>query len=242
MDAMVIVFIVFMSFVSIMCLFAMLIVTRDLIWSSREKREENVKAQTPPQAEPEPSPEPMEPELPLAPEPKPVEPESVIAQAALDEVAVTFASGNRKTLSEAYAELPKKYRGFYDEVAKHAENTPGVSRHIKNDSYEEWKINSSRLVRLKIRRGIVMAEFNLQNSEMKEHIVESKIDVKQSATVVKLEDRSAVQFVNESIDLVVKVLEEEREKKREERAKARRERDREKRRLEAEKRNQSEEA
>lgn len=224
MDAMVIVFIVFMSFVSIMCLFAMLIVTRDLIWGEREKREQNDQAQ--PQAQTIPEPEPTISET--IPEPEPV-----TEQNALDEVAITFAPGNRKTLSEAYAELPKKYREFYDEVAKHAEQSPGVSRHIKNDSYEEWKINSSRLVRLKIRRGIVVAEFNLQNSEMKEHIVESKIDVKQSATVVKLEDRSAVRFVIESIDLAVKVIEEELEKKKEERAKARREREREKRRIEA---------
>lgn len=231
MDAMVIVFIVFMSFVSIMCLFAMLIVTRDLIWGEREKRKQNDQAQ--PQAQTI-----AEPEAPIsAPTP---ESEPATAQDALDEVAITFAPGNRKTLSEAYAELSKKYRDFYDEVAKHAEQSPGVSRHIKNDSYEEWKINSSRLVRLKIRRGIVMAEFNLQNSEMKEHIVESKIDVKQSATVVKLEDRSAVRFVIESIDLAVKVIEEELEKKKEERAKARREREREKRRLEAD--NQSREA
>ncbi len=229
MDALVVVFIVFMSFVSLVCLFAMLVVTRDLIWSGREKREDKDNAQSQPT-----TPEP----IPAEPEPTPTEPEPVVTDAAQEEVAVTFAPGNRKTLSEAYAELPRKFRDFYDEVAKHAENTPGVSRHIKNDNYEEWKINSSRLVRLKIRRGVVLAEFNLQNSDMKEHIAESKIDVKQSATVVKLEDRLAVQFVIESIDLVVKVIEEENERKKEERAQARRAREREKRRLEAEKRSE----
>ncbi len=233
MDAMVVVFIVFMSFVSIICLFAMLIVTRDLIWSRSEKRETAQPTPQPVPAEPEPEvvpePVPAEPEPATAPEPEPV----AAPEPVTDETAVTFASGSRKTLSEAYAGLPKKFRDFYDEVAKHAEKTPGVTRHIKNDSYEEWKINQSRLVRLKIRRGTVIAEFNLQNSEMKEHIVESKIDVKQSSTVVKLEDRTAVRFVIESIDLVVKVVEEERLKKKEERAKARRERAREKRRLEA---------
>lgn len=233
MDAMVIVFIVFMSFVSIMCLFAMLVVIRDLILSGREKKEPAQSIQ--PQVVPEPV---TEPELPAQAEPAEKEPEPVTEQlmteVATDEAAVTFAASNRKTLSEAYDELSKKFKNFYDEVAKHAEEAPGVSRHIKNDSYEEWKINSSRLIRLKIRRGVVIAEFNLQNREMKEHIAESRIDVKQSMTVVKLEDRTAVQFVIESIDLVVKVIEEEAELKKEERAKARREREREKRRVKAE--------
>lgn len=236
MDAMVVVFIVFMSFVSIMCLFAMLIVTRDLIWSGREKRGQEAATPVPQPAPETPVPvKEVEPEPAPEPEPEPVkEPEPVALQDAQEETAITFAPGSRKTLDEAYAELPRKFRDFYDEVAKHAEKAPGVTRHIKNDNYEEWKINQSRLVRLKIRRGLVTAEFILQNSEMKEHIVESKIDVKQSMTVVKLEDRTAVQFVNESIDLIVKVLEEEREKKKAERAQARRERAREKRRMEAE--------
>ncbi len=239
MDAMVIVFIVFMSFVSIMCLFAMLIVTRDLILSGREKRQEPAEP-IQPQVVTEPQPAvPVEPVV-KEPEPEPVA-EQPATEDAADEAAVTFAAGNRKTLSEAYDELPKKFKNFYDEVAKHAEKTPGVSRHIKNDNYEEWKINSSRLVRLKIRRGVVIAEFNLQNREMKEHIAESRIDVKQSTTVVKLEDRTAVQFVIESIDLVVKVIEEEAEMKKEERARLRREKARERRRLKAEQ-NQTEEA
>ena len=79
------------------------------------------------------------------------------------------------------------------------------------------------MVRLKIKKGIVIAEFNLQNSAMKEHIQESKVDVKQSATVVKLEDHGSVLFVIDGIDLVVKELAEEKERKKEERAKARRE-------------------
>ncbi len=238
MDAMVVVFIVFMSFVSIMCLFAMLIVARDLIWGGKEKhKQEPAVIVQPVPVTPVPAVEPeQEPVKEPVKEPEPVnEPEPAVPQEAVDENAVTFAPGSRKTLEEAYAELPRKYREFYDEVAKHAEKTPGVSRHIKNDNYEEWKINTARLVRLKIRRGFVMAEFNLQNSEMKEHINESRIDVKQSSTVVKLDDSSAVQFVIRSIDLVVKVLEEEREKKKEERARIRREKAREKRRQEAEK-------
>ncbi len=220
MDTIVIVFIVFMSFVSIMCVFAMLIVLRDLIENKRKRNDGDVA--TKPEAEPEPvekTPDPV------------VKPESEVESLPKDDtttddtdkVVATFVTAEKKSLAEKYAELPRVYRSFYDEVANHAEQATGVTRHIKNDSYEEWKIGSARLVRLKIKKGLVIAEFNLQNSEMKEHILESKVDVKQSATVVKLEDHGAVVFVMDSIDLVVKVLADEKERKKAERTKARRE-------------------
>lgn len=225
MDAIVIVFIVFMSFVSMMCVFAMLIVLRDFIWTGRQNREEAVKLQDKPKEETEQTPaevEVVETPMPIQEVAEP-EPEEPVEESAQDEVAITFAPSSRKTLSEMYAELPRVYRDFYDKIAKHAEQCEGVTRHIKNDNYEEWKIGSARLIRLKIKKGIIISEFNLQNSEMKEHIQESKVDVKQSATVVKLEDHDAVVFVIQSMDLVVKVLAEERARKKEERAKARRE-------------------
>lgn len=225
MDAIVIVFIVFMSFVSIMCVFAMLIVLRDLIWNERQKRGKEDK----------PSRITKEKEKPTAKEVEKVEPieePEAVVEATLEEptepikdieVAVTFVPPKRKTLSEMYEELPRVYRGFYDEIAKHAEECADVTRHVKNDSYEEWKIGVARLVRLKIKKGMVISEFILQNSEMKEHIQESNVSVKQALTAVKLEDHNSVLFVIKSMDLVVKVLAEERERKKEERAKARRE-------------------
>lgn len=228
MDAIVIVFIVFMSFVSIMCAFAMLIVLRDLI-AKKQRRDDDKEEKEEKEEKPKAEPEKVEPK----PEPEPVAvPEPVVESVPASEPAVaetedvmatTFITGEKKTLEEKYAELPRVYRSFYDEVAEHAEKAEGVTRHIKNENYEEWKIGSARLVRLKIKKGLVIAEFNLQNSEMKEHIMESKVDVKQSATVVKLEDHSSVVFVIDSIDLVVKVLADEKKRKKAERAQARRE-------------------
>lgn len=225
MDAIVIVFIVFMSFVSIMCVFAMLIVLRDLVWNGKQKRDEEDRPTEKPKEKEEPIKKEVEAvEIPAEPEPvvetvidEPIEP------LVEEEVAVTFIPPDKKTLSELYAELPRVYRAFYDEIAKHAEECADVTRHVKNDSYEEWKIGVARLVKLKIKKGTVIAEFNLQNSEMKEHIHESNVAVKQASTSVKLEDHNAVLFVIQSMDLVVKVLAEERELKKEERARARRE-------------------
>ena len=132
MDAIVIVFIVFMSFVSIMCVFAMLIVMRDLLMN-RQRRNDDDEKESKPKVAPEPvakAPDPV-------PQPEPVVeavPETTPDSVDTDEVGATFVPADKKTLDEKYAELPKVYRSFYDEVAQHAEKAEGVTRHIKNDN------------------------------------------------------------------------------------------------------------
>lgn len=102
---------------------------------------------------------------------------------------------------------------YYNEVARYASAVPTVTKHYKNDAHEEWKIGLARLICMKIRRGAVICEFNIQNSEMKDHISGSRVAVKQSQTTVKLEDQNAVSFALESIDLAAKIIEEEKAEK-----------------------------
>lgn len=233
-----IVFIVFMSFVSIMCLFALLIVVRDLLVSDKDKKESAPVTQILPVSVPvypaqSPAPEP-EAEEKVEPEPEAEhaaaavaesdpaqEPEQESAAAdeetetadAADDSMVKFAPKGRKTLDEAFFELGDEQKGYYNEVARYASAVPTVTKHYKNDAHEEWKIGLARLICMKIRRGAVICEFNIQNSEMKDHISGSRVAVKQSQTTVKLEDQNAVSFALESIDLAAKIIEEEKAEK-----------------------------
>lgn len=240
MDAMVIVFIVFMSFVSIMCLFALFVVVRDLLVSDKDKKESAPVTQilpitvpaypmqppvpTPPAAEEKREPEPEAEKAEVAatvaasepePEPEPEAAEEATAEVAADDSMVKFAPKGRKTLDEAFFELSDEQKGYYNEVARYASAVPTVTKHYKNDVHEEWKVGVARLICMKIRRGAVVCEFNIQNSEMKDHISGSRVAVKQSQTTVKLEDRDSVAFALESIDLAARIIEEEKaEKKR----------------------------
>jgi hypothetical protein len=77
--------------------------------------------------------------------------------------------------------------------------------------YEEYKIGSSRIVRLTIKRGIVHCEFMMQNTSFKNYVAENKISVRQSATVIKVTSDEVVQTIKDTIDIVVKAIGEERE-------------------------------
>lgn len=126
------------------------------------------------------------------------------------------------TLDEKYNALPKKQKGYYDEIVKCASSFE-ESRRIKNTSYEEYKIGKSRLVRLKIRRGIIVCELIIPNPEFKKFIDVNKVSVKHAPTIVKVTDQASLDFVKDSIRIAVDAINEEKEYKKEQKRLRRRE-------------------
>lgn len=221
-----ILFMVFMVIVSIMALFAVMVVFRDIvkeIIDARREREQRLadaerKAEQPapaPVAEPSlPIEEPVaEPAQEPAQEPaeEPVE-EPVEEPAAEDDGTISFSAGQQKTLDEKYLELSQKEKGWYDEIIKHAAIVEG-SKRFKNARYEEYKVGKNRLVRMLIKRGIIHCEFILHNADFKNYVNENKISVRQSATTMRVENPETVEAAKNSIDIVVAAIAEEREYK-----------------------------
>lgn len=217
-----ILFMVFMVIVSIMALFAVMVVFRDIIKEiidARREREQRL-ADAERKAE-QPAPAPVaEPSLPIeepvaepAEEPakEPVE-EPVEEPAAEDDGTISFSAGQQKTLDEKYLELSQKERGWYDEIIKHAAIVEG-SKRFKNARYEEYKVGKNRLVRMLIKRGIIHCEFILHNADFKNYVNENKISVRQSATTMRVENPETVEAAKNSIDIVVAAIAEEREYK-----------------------------
>ena len=122
---------------------------------------------------------------------------------------VSFAASARQTLEEKYEELSAEQKGFYDEITQYAAEKED-SRRFKNLRYEEYKIGSKRIVRLRIKRGVVYCEFMLTNSDFRNYISENKIPVKQAATVIKVVDVATVDAVKNSIDIAVQLIAEEK--------------------------------
>ena len=234
-----ILFMVFMVVVSIMALFAVMVVFRDVVKEmllARRERENNAKEQQ--KAEPAPAPveEPVvEPEPAVveeapAEEPavveEPVEepaaeeaaPEAVAEEVPAEEPAedeegtITFSAGQRQTLEEKYLDLSSEARGWYDEIIKYASVVDG-SKRFKNVRYEEYKVGKNRLVRMLIKRGVIHCEFILPNSEFKNYVNENKISVKQAATTMRVENAATVDAVKNSIDIAVAAIAAEKEYK-----------------------------
>lgn len=223
-----ILFMTFMVIVSIMALFAVMVVLRDVVREVFDARREKYAAEAAkraelqsanalaeqicaqavePQAEPVPQPveEPVE-------EPEaPAEPEAAPAQED-DDGTIKFATGQQQTLDEKYLALSAEARGWYDEIIKYASAVEG-SKRFKTARYEDYKVGKNRLVRMLIKRGVIQCEFNLQNSDFKNYVNENKIAVKQSSTVMYIEEAATVEAAKNSIDIVVAAIAEEKEYK-----------------------------
>ncbi len=222
-----ILFMTFMVVVSIMALFAVMVVLRDVVREVYDARREkyaaeaakraelnsaNAPAQQAPACEPK-----VEPEAEPVPQPveepveEPAEPEAAPAEEDEDGT-IKFATGQQQTLDEKYLELSAEQRGWYDEIIKYASAVEG-SKRFKTARYEDYKVGKNRLVRMLIKRGVIQCEFILHNSDFKNYVNENKITVKQSATVMYIEEAATVEAAKNSIDIVVAAIAEEKEYK-----------------------------
>lgn len=213
-----------MAFVSVFCLFSVALVVRDIVIESADRRRDRKKTetqnetsrQTPAEAETE-----SEAEVQTAPSEQ-LEEESGEAEKESEPVEkaegdgneVTFSLGSNETLEEKYLSLPAEYKLYYDEIVKHAAIQEGA-KHAKTARYEEFKIGNTRLVRLCIKKGIVVCEFILYNSDFRRLHKELKVNVKQAPTVVKVTDAEIVQMAKDSIDIAVRAIAEEKAYKKE---------------------------
>ena len=226
------VFIVFMSLVSVICLFAVLVILKVMLEDMRVARERQMKEldaqlkehqqqinlQTLPAV------------APIAPvEEAPVVATQPVVEEKVEEVSVEddsvkfSAEGVKQTLDDKYIALSQEAKGYYDEIVKCANGVEGVKR-FKNARYEEYKVGNSRIVRLLIKRETVIAEFILQNSDFKSYVSENKVAIRPAPTVLKITNSDMLKTACDSIEIVVKQIEAEKEAKRLEMLERRRER------------------
>lgn len=202
--------IIFMAFAVVLGLFSVLIITKEIVEESLEKRKlkatERKPAETPVLEEIQ------EPDEPQAETEAEAEETSLVEEETATTEMIRFAPRTVQTLEEKYLALDGKYRGYYDEIVKYALAQEGVKR-IKNARYEEYKAGNTRLVRLLVKRGVVVCEFILPNADFKNYINENKVNVKLASTVMRVMDESTVQAAKDSIDIVVNALAQEREYK-----------------------------
>lgn len=131
----------------------------------------------------------------------------------IPEDAVVF-SATRDTIDQRYEALPDKMKGYYDEIVKYAQVVEG-NRRFKNDRYEEYKVGKNRIVRLLIKRGVIVCEFIIANSDLRNYMADNKLKIKQAATTMKVYDETTLQAAKNAVDIAVRAIEDEKQYKKE---------------------------
>ena len=253
--------VVFMLFLCSLCLFAVIVIVRDIIHENgkirraRDRAEIRERLDTVELAEliskvgeskKQEAPEPAAPAAaPVAeetpkPEPIPVEEKAVVIEAPCiegiiepesvveleaeveeneegiirvgdDENAVVF-SRRTVTLEEKYASLSSEFKRYFDEIIRHAKAKEGV-REIKSANYYDYKNGSYKVLRINIKRGEIVCEFQFVDRDFLNYANASNVKMKQGSTSVKVGDASAVGAVKDGIDLVCSQIAEDREYK-----------------------------
>lgn len=227
--------VVFMLFLCALCLFAVIVIVRDIISENakarrereREEREwlrlqmkqeqEDAAKAVPVVAEPVVEAQPVDPE----PVPEPVvaeepAPEPEIAEEPVAEEAendVSFNTNNL-TIEDKYAALSYEFKVCFNDIVQHALSKEGV-KEIKHTSSYDYKIGAYRVVRIMIKRGEIVCEFNFIDREVLNYASASNVRMKQSATALRVSEISTVDAVKEGIDLVCTQIAEDKEYKKE---------------------------
>lgn len=227
------VMIMFLATLLVMGMFCLVIICRDVVIDSLDRRNERKK-----KGETEEKPESKIDEQKAVEEIAAAKPEENVVKKEVivlaDEEAlseenaktntgnVVFDASPETTLDEKYNALPRNIKGYYDEIIVYAASFPD-SKRIKNTAYEEYKIGKNRLVRLKIKRGAIICELIIPNPQFKKFIDGNKVSVKQAPAIVKVTDPESLAFVKDSIRIAVDAINEEKEYKKEQKRIRRRE-------------------
>ena len=210
------VIVVFMLFLCALCLFAVVVIVRDIISENakarrereREEREwlrqqklqeaEDAKA-VPVVAEP-------------AVEVKPVDPEPEKEETVEEPDTDVSFNTNVLTIEDKYAALAYELKVCFNDIIQHALSKEGV-KEIKHTASYDYKIGAYRVVRIMIKRGEIVCEFNFIDREVLNYANASNVRMKQSATVLRVSDADAIDAVKEGIDLVCTQIAEDKEYK-----------------------------
>lgn len=221
------VIIIFMLFLCVLCLFAVLVIARDVVLETikrrRDKDEDKVAAPVTiikEVAVPAPAPAPA-PVVEEVKEPEPVVEEAPIVEEAPapveeaeedDENAVTFSTTYKLTMEEKYATLSSEQKGYFDAIVKHALSKEGVKEN-KATGYYDYKIGAARLVRIAIKRNEIICEYIFIDQDFKNYAENGNVKMKPSATKIRVTEASAVGVAKDGIDLVCQQIAEEKERK-----------------------------
>lgn len=240
------VIVVFMLFLCTLCLFAVVVIVRDIITETSKTRRERMRAELEWQRVQEVLAQPVAPSVPVMatsvveePEAEEKEPSDVMpaeeseAEAESEPAAeaeaeaeaegeVTF-SRQSLTVEEKYQTLSDELKGGFDQIIAYVLSKDGV-KEIKHPSSYDYKIGAYRVVRVSIKRGEIVCEFSFIDRDIINYANASNVRMKQPATRLRVADAAAVVAAKDGIDLVCTQIAEDKAYKKELAKEKRRER------------------
>jgi hypothetical protein len=211
------------------------VIVRDIITETSKTRRERMRAELEWQRVREVLTPPVAPSVPVmatpvvvaesAPEPE--ETSDVVSEEECEaetesEAEVTF-SRQSLTVEEKYETLSDELRSGFDQIIAHVLSKDGV-KEIKHPSAYDYKIGVYRVVRVSIKRGEIVCEFNFIDRDIINYANASNARMKQSATRLRVADAAAVVAAKDGIDLVCAQIAEDKAYKKELAKEKRRER------------------
>lgn len=123
---------------------------------------------------------------------------------------IRFSADPKQSHRAKYLALSGQQKAWYDEIVAYAKRVEEV-KSVLTTGYEEFKLHSKRVIRLRIKKGTVICEFIIANTNFSRYISTNKISVKQAPTSFKLLEATDVGAAKDSIDIAVRTIIEERE-------------------------------
>ena len=206
--------VIFMLFLCALCLFAVVVIARDIVRESASNKKDADAQKSTEEKEPVqvvvqpvlstavPAPVVEEPVAPVAEEPVAPIMEEVATAETNDSVSGVVFSKVSLTMAEKYAALSSEHKRYFDQIVKYALSKEGVTEAKYNSAYD-YKIGTYRVVRMTIKRGEIVCEFNFIDRDFKNYASEASVKVKTAGTTVKVTEKLAVGVVKDGIDLVV---------------------------------------
>ena len=206
--------VIFMLFLCALCLFAVVVIARDIVRESASNKKDADAQKSTEEKEPVqvvvqpvlstavPAPVVEEPVAPVVEEPVAPIMEEVATAETSDSVSGVVFSKVSLTMAEKYAALSSEHKRYFDQIVKYALSKEGVTEAKYNSAYD-YKIGTYRVVRMTIKRGEIVCEFNFIDRDFKNYASEASVKVKSAGTTVKVTEKLAVGVVKDGIDLVV---------------------------------------
>jgi hypothetical protein len=117
----------------------------------------------------------------------------------VDEGAIVISTAEKKTLWESYEELSDEQKSFFDGLRKAAQEKE-VSREYESSSQLSYVLFKDKLMRIQIRRNTVEAIFMLMDATFKQMQNAGDIKIKDTKTVVKIENEAYYSLALETLD------------------------------------------
>lgn len=123
---------------------------------------------------------------------------------------IRFSADPKLSHKAKYLALSAQQKAWYDEIAEYANSIDDI-KFVTTNGYDEYRLYGKRVVRLRIKKGVVMCEFLIANPNFSRYVTTNKVTVKQAPTTLKLVENRDVGAAKDSIDIAIREIREERE-------------------------------